>query len=735
MAEGTTIGKAYVKIMPSMEGMKKMLLDMLNKDAGDAGAQSGKAIGDGIVGTLKSTIGGLIAAAGIGKIISDSFMEGADLEQQIGGVETLFKVSADTVVKYANNAYKTAGMSANEYMSLATSFSATLLQGLGNDTAAAAEYANMAMTDMSDNANKMGTDMELITNAYQGFAKDNYDMLDNLKLGYGGTQSEMARLINDSGVLGDSVEVTAETVKDVPFDKIVQAIHEIQTRLGITGTTAAEASETFSGSFNAMKAAAENFLAAFMMNGKDGVNVTPALQNLLDSTSTFVFGNALPAVGRMITSLITIIPQLIIQGIPQLKTSFSSYFASILPMISSFFTQFPVFLQAYMPILMQSGFSLFQNLINGFLQAIPFLTTYIGSFVTSIINVLMVSYPQFIQQGTQLVSQLITGLSQSTPVILETLSAILQQLIVLLVNSLPDWLAAGLDMCAELINALLEQSPNIVSTLGDILVAMIQEIMKKFPDFLQKGLDIIQKLIDGIVKNGPAIVASIVTTLVDLLATIASHFPEFLQKGIELIGKFSGGIIEGIPGLIAQIPGMLSQIASAFLSYDWIGIGADILAGIANGIIGGVTGLVDSAIRACKKLTSSIKSFFGIGSPSKLMKKDVGRWLPAGEAEGIIAGMPVLNRAVSDMNDTVIDGVQSVFADPFKVTTSAAVRSVETGQYFPAADKNEAWEKTVNYGGVTIQITGTNKDPKAIAREVKRILISDEEIERRGRLT
>lgn len=183
MASGATLGKAYVKIMPSMDGMKKTLTSMLNKEAGSVGKESGKTMGAGIVGSLKSSIGGLLAAAGIGKIISDSFMAGADLEQQIGGIETLFKDSAQTVINYANNAYKNAGMSANQYMSLATSFSATLLQGLGNDTAKAAEYANMAMTDMSDNANKMGTDMESITYAYQGFAKDNYEMLDNLKLG------------------------------------------------------------------------------------------------------------------------------------------------------------------------------------------------------------------------------------------------------------------------------------------------------------------------------------------------------------------------------------------------------------------------------------------------------------------------------------------------------------------------------------------------------------------------
>lgn len=728
MASGATLGKAYVKIMPSMDGMKKTLTSMLNKEAGSVGKESGKTMGAGIVGSLKSSIGGLLAAAGIGKIISDSFMAGADLEQQIGGIETLFKDSAQTVINYANNAYKNAGMSANEYMSLATSFSATLLQGLGNDTAAAAKYADMAMTDMSDNANKMGTSMEAITYAYQGFAKDNYTMLDNLKLGYGGTQAEMARLINDSGVLGDAVEVTAESVKDVPFDKVIEAIHEIQTRLGITGTTALEAEETFTGSFNAMKAAAENFLAAFMMNGKDGVDITPALEGLLTTTSTFVFRNLLPAIGRMITSLITIIPQLIIQGIPQLMAGATTYFNSITTALTNLLINLPILFQTYLPILMQSGFNLFQNLINGFLQGLPLMITYIGQFVLSIINTLILNYPQFIEQGKALVSQLITGLFQNMPNILSTMSHIIQGLLELLIGALPDFLLAGVEMIAQIIIGLYEQMPNIIQTMGDILQKLIEELLNKMPEFLQKGFEIIQNVIDGIIQNMPAIVQSIINVVIQLLNTIREHLPEFLEKGIEVIGEFASGVIESIPDLISQIPGMLRQIADAFLSYDWWGLGKDILSGIGNGISNAVSGLVDSAIKACGRLVDSVKSFFGIASPSKLMRDEIGLFLPPGIGNGVTKNMDAAIKPVKQMSAAIEDAART------ELDTSVAVKAgkaIRTGRKF--VDGEGASIRT--YGDVTIVVNAKDgKSAREIAKEVKKILVTDEEIDKRGKL-
>lgn len=222
----------------------------------------------------------LPVAGAVGGVIK-SF---AGLEQALGGVETLFKDSAGTVIKNSETAYKRAGISGVKYMEQVTSFSASLLQGLGGDTVQASKYADMAIVDMADNANKFGTNIQDIQNAYQGFAKDNYTMLDNLKLGYGGTQEEMARLVNESGVMGDSFKATAKNVKDIPFDKLIQAIHVTQERMGITGTTAKEASETVAGSFEAMKASAQNLVAGL---GQKNVDIKGLMQNLKDTVITF----------------------------------------------------------------------------------------------------------------------------------------------------------------------------------------------------------------------------------------------------------------------------------------------------------------------------------------------------------------------------------------------------------------------------------------------------------------
>ena len=239
MPDGIELAKAYVQIVPSAEGIQGKITEALGGEPAAAGDAAGQSLGAQLVGTLKK----VIAAAGIGKIISESINLGGALQQSLGGVETLFKDSADTVKEYAAQAYRTVGLSANDYMEQTTSFAASLLSSVSQDTNAAAQLANMAMVDMADNANKMGTDMQDIQNAYQGFAKQNYTMLDNLKLGYGGTKEEMQRLLDDANALnaaqGNYTNYTISSYAD-----IVDAIHTVQTEIGITGTTQLEASTT-----------------------------------------------------------------------------------------------------------------------------------------------------------------------------------------------------------------------------------------------------------------------------------------------------------------------------------------------------------------------------------------------------------------------------------------------------------------------------------------------------------
>ena len=304
----TELGQAYIQIMPSARGIK----DMIKKELGPEIPQAGQEAGESLSSKMLSVAKKAIAAAGIGKFFSASLTEGANLQQSLGGIETLFKGSADTVKKYANEAYKTTGLSANAYMENVTGFSASLLQSLGGDTRKAADVANMAMVDMADNSNKMGTSMDRIQDAYQGFAKQNYTMLDNLKLGYGGTKTEMQRLLADAQKL-TGVKYDINNLSDV-----YQAIHAIQENLDITGTTAKEAATTFSGSFASMKAAAQNVLGKLAL----GEDIMPSLHQLFETVKTFLVGNLIPMVWNVLKG----IPQVLAAALGELMhTLFGDY--------------------------------------------------------------------------------------------------------------------------------------------------------------------------------------------------------------------------------------------------------------------------------------------------------------------------------------------------------------------------------------------------------------------------
>lgn len=323
----TEIAQAYVQLIPSARGITGKIQSILDPEASAAGQSAGQSLGSSLVSVMTK----VIAAAGIGKAFSAAISEGAALQQSLGGIETLFKGSADKVKGYANEAYKTTGLSANAYMENVTGFSASLLQSLGGDTNKAAETANMAMIDMSDNANKMGTSMESIQMAYQGFAKQNYTMLDNLKLGYGGTKQEMERLLNDAQKL-TGVKYDINNLSDV-----YSAIHAIQENLDITGTTAREAATTFTGSFESMKAAAQNVLGKLAL----GEDILPSLHALLKTTSTFLFDNFLPMVGNIFSGLGLVLTEGISQIASQLfGDAFGSAVYSQLSRVTGIFQTF-----------------------------------------------------------------------------------------------------------------------------------------------------------------------------------------------------------------------------------------------------------------------------------------------------------------------------------------------------------------------------------------------------------
>lgn len=370
------------------------------------------------------------AATAVGAIAKKSLEAYADFEQLTGGVETLFKTSADTVKKYAADAYKTAGLSANEYMETVTSFSASLLQSLGGDTEKAAEYANTAITDMSDNANKMGSSMESIQNAYQGFAKQNYTMLDNLKLGYGGTKEEMERLLTDADKLSDSFNLQVDASGNLVYSyaDIVDAIHIVQTEMGITGTTAKEASTTIQGSISSMKSAWENLLVGIADDSQDFGKL---IDNFVDSVAT-VGKNIMPRLKKILKGVAKLIKEIV----PEVAKMLPEIVNDILPDLANAAVDIVKGLVDALvdnaDTLIDTGIKILDTLITGIIECIPKIKDLIPTIINAIlriIDVLTEHIDEFIEGGIQIALALLDGIIQAIPKILEKLPEICQKII------------------------------------------------------------------------------------------------------------------------------------------------------------------------------------------------------------------------------------------------------------------------------------------------------------------
>lgn len=610
------LGTAYVQIVPSAKGISGKITEALGGEAESAGQKTGESFSAKFGSVVKKAI----VALGIGKLIGEAINQGGQLQQSLGGVETLFKDSSDKVKEYASMAFQTTGLSANEYMQNVTGFSASLLQSLGGDTSKAADIADMAMQDMSDNANKMGTSMDSITAAYQGFARQQYTLLDNLKLGYGGTKEEMQRLLAD-----------AEAITGVHYDisnlsDVYEAIHVIQGELGITGTTALEASKTLEGSFNAMKAAFTDLLGQMAM----GADISTALSNLTTTVSTYLFGNLLPMVGQVLQNIPTMIVG-VVQGIAQHTDE-----------------------------IINAGVNLVVGLVTGIITAIP---------------------------------QLITAVNQLATSIWQTITT-------------TDWVALGQSVLQNIDTGVIDSIPSIIGTIGDMLVTLIDTIMQNLPQFWEKGSELIVQMISGITNRLPQIASAIGEVLANLIRTIVSNLPQFMAKGIEVAVNIAKGLIQAIPTVLSSIGSIISQAASAFMSFDWWSIGSNIISGIVNGIWSLAGAIGDALMSIARSAWASIKSFFGISSPSKLMRDTIGKFIPMGMAEGIEGNADYVQDAMSQLASEAV----SMPIESTLVTNPVGLAGTTN---------------TTNLGGVTININASDySDPEALAQYIEQYLVN-----------
>lgn len=565
------------------------------------------------------------ASAGVAALGTACINAYADYEQLAGGVETLFKDSADTIQTYADNAYKTAGLSANEYMETVTSFSASLLQSLDGDTEKAAAAADLAITDMADNANKMGTAMESIQNAYQGFAKQNYTMLDNLKLGYGGTKEEMQRLLAD-----------AEKLSGVKYDlssyaDIVEAIHVIQTEMGITGTTAKEASTTIQGSVASMKAAWANLMVGM---ADDTQNFDMLLSNFIESIGT-VADNLLPRIG------------VVIEGMGKLVAGLAPEIASALPTLT---------------------------------------------------NELL---PNLVELGVQSISALVQGMQENGDSLAAGALSIVGTLAEGIAELLPMVADTAASLAVSLADGLTESLPNIIPIAIETISTLVENLTENANTVIDAGIQIILALGDGLIAALPQLIETVPQIVINIANVINENAPRLIKTALYLIGQLAIGLIKAIPTLIANIPQIIHAIVEAFMAFQWLNLGKQLIEGVANGvkkagesmataakntfskfksklagvevaselknigkhIIDGIVGGIKSSLSKIANvagkikdtLLSKLKGLFKIASPSKLMKEEVGAYIGEGIAVGIEESGQMAVDAAEDVADKIAD--------------------------------------------------------------------------------
>lgn len=649
---GTDLGKAYVQIVPSAQGIKASIQEVMGKPLEEQADNSGATFGSMLVSKIK----GAITIAGIGKFLSASLTEGGALQQSIGGIETLFGNSANVIKKAAQTAFKDAGVSANTYMEQTTSFAASLVSSCGGNTAKAAEIAKRAMVDMSDNANKMGTDLQDIQNAYQGFAKQNYTMLDNLKLGYGGTKTEMARLIKDASTYKDSQEKLNVSVKDgdMSFSNIANAISVVQDHMKISGTTAEEASTTLTGSFGMVKASVQDFLGA--LSTGDGVWRT--FKNTISSLGTFIGGNLLPMIGNIGSSIVSI-----------LTNSFNN-----MPGILDAVQKFASNIAAQAPQFIKSGFELLNKLADGIVSALPVMIAKVPTIISTFANIINDNGPTILMCGLKLIAKLALGIIQAIPT---------------LIVNIPKIITAIVDVWSAF---------NWIN-LGKMAITGLGNGIKALFGFL-KGTG--KEALDTVLIN--------IMLLPEKLGSLGGKGIHGLINGVKslfgALGSAAGKIFEIIVKALASLPSKMLSIGKNIVEGIWKGICN--MGGWITKKIGDFAG----------GIVKSFKGFLGIHSPSSIMRDMVGRFIGEGIGVGILGSFDTVKKDIAAFNDSLIDEFNK--SDSFGASmTFSAVREVKMQLINEGFEKPHTEDRKGDIYQ-TINITAPDAvDPSEVSRQTR----------------
>ena len=608
---------------------------------------------------------GATAVAALTKSAVESY---ADYEQLVGGVETLFKDSAGIVQEYAANAFQTAGLSANDYMETVTGFSASLLQSVGGDTEEAARIADQAITDMADNANKMGSSMESIQNAYQGFAKQNYTMLDNLKLGYGGTKEEMERLLADAEKLS-GVHYDISNLNDV-----YEAIHVVQGELGITGTTAEEASTTIQGSAAAMKAAWQNMLTGI---ADENADFDGLINNLVKSIETFA-NNTIPRVeqalkggGKLVSGLAPIIVQELPNLISEILPSFIEAVMSIVDSIIEIIPELlPVVLEAITEIGMEVINSLseilpeiLQAVIDGVIQVantisenLPQIVAALTQGLLQLVQVIIDNMPQFLQAALQLLLSIQQAIYQALPIIIAALPQLIIGIVNFIVGAIPQLIQAYIQLLSCVVDALPEIIAAIVAVLPQIIDGIITALLEGMPQIIQCGIDLLVALIQALPQIISTICAALPQIITGVIDALISHIGEIVECGVQLFVA----LIQNLPLIISELIKAAPIIIEALIEALKEGIkamaemGANWVKGLWEGIKDRAKWLKEKISGWVGDLTAWFKEKLGIHSPSTVAAED-GRFIVLGLGKGIEDNLKYAYNAVEQMSNVVED--------------------------------------------------------------------------------
>ena len=554
------IGTAYVQIEPSFDGVTPKI----EQHFGGEGEKGGKSFASGfgsVMGTVGKAMAGAAAAgtAAVTGMVKEAVSGFAEYEQLVGGVETLFgsnyssieeyakgvgvsmEFAADTfedyqnrqetVLKNADNAYMTAGLSANEYMETVTGFAAALNSSLGEYAWQSANYADMAITDMADNANKMGSSMESIQNAYMGFSKQNFTMLDNLKLGYGGTKEEMQRLLTDAEKL-EGLEVGSLDMNN--FADVVDAIHIIQENLGIAGTTAKEASSTISGSLATMQASWANLLTTIGTGDSDAIST--AINNLVESAQTFG-GNILPVI------------QQALQGISQLISQLAPEIAAALPDL----------IQQVLPGLLTAGVDIIKTLGEGIIQAIPELMPTITDVILQLCDMLVQMLPELIQVGLQVILQLAIGIAQALPELIPAIVETVMTIVEYLIDNIDLLIDAAIAIIIALADGLITALPKLIEKAPEIILKLLDALIRNAPKIIEAGVELIVKLIDGIIKCW----TKVFQVGKDIVEKVKEGFSDKVKEAKEWGKDMIQNFVDGIMAKFETLKNSVKQCAQA----------------------------------------------------------------------------------------------------------------------------------------------------------------------------